>query len=153
MQSVYLAGPISGLDYQGATGWREEARIFLENRGIRALSPMRGKKFLKDVTSFSATCENYGGRSVLASPKGIMTRDRYDATHCDVLLVNFLGAKTVSIGTCMEVAWADGLRTPIVAVMEEGNVHEHAMITEAIGYRVDTLKEALEITTLILGGV
>jgi hypothetical protein len=36
-----------------------------------------------------------------------MTRDRFDATRCDVLLVNLLGAERVSIGTMMEVAWAD----------------------------------------------
>jgi hypothetical protein len=79
-----------------------------------------------------------------------MTRDRFDATRCDVLLVNLLGAERVSIGTVMEIAWADLRRTPIVAVMEEGNVHEHGMVNEAIGFRVTTLDEALNIIKSIL---
>jgi hypothetical protein len=80
-----------------------------------------------------------------------MTRDRFDATRCDVLLVNLLGAKTVSIGTVMEIAWADNVRTPIVVAMEaKGNLHEHAMITEAIGFRVPTLEEAIDVVKAII---
>lgn len=152
--TVYLAGPIAGRDYAGATLWREIAAIKLGAAGIRALSPMRAKEFLKGVegdVGFSATCENYGHLSPLSNARGIMTRDRFDATRCDVLLVNLRGADRVSIGTCMEIAWADLCRTPIVCVMEPGNPHEHAMVNEAIGYRVSTLTEALDVVKAILG--
>jgi len=80
-----------------------------------------------------------------------MTRDFNDCSTCDVLLVNLLGASKVSIGTVMEIAWAYQNRTPVVVVMEqEGNPHEHAMIREAIGFRVHTMGEAIAVVRTIL---
>jgi len=155
MKTVYLAGPISGLNYNGATEWRDAAIADLAAAGIKGLSPMRAKEYLRDAYDaaggFSATCEEYGHLSPLSGPRGIMTRDRYDATRCDVLLVNLLGAERVSVGTVMEIAWADLCRTPIVVAMEPGNVHEHAMIAEAIGFRCGALEEALHVVKAILG--
>lgn len=155
LPTVYLAGPISGLGYDAAMDWREIAARDLELYGIKGLSPLRAKEYLRHVTGdigFSATCAEYGSLSPLSGPRGIMTRDRFDATRCDVLLVNLLGAKKVSIGTMMELAWADLKRTPIVAAMEAdgSNPHEHAMVTEAIGFRCVSLAEALHVTRSIL---
>lgn len=148
---VYLAGPITGLDFNEATDWREYAIERL--KPIKGMSPMRGKEFLKPIGVLSGTAKEYGHLNVMASPRGIMTRDRYDCTTCDVLLVNLLGAKAVSIGTTMEIAWADANRIPIICAIEpEGNPHEHAMIAEALGYRVPTLDEAIDLTRIFLLG-
>lgn len=144
MNRVYLAGPISGLDYNDANNWREYVKQRLPSN-VNGLNPMRGKSFLSKYGILQPDCDRYD-HHVLASNRGIMTRDRWDATRCDALLVNFLGAKQVSIGTCMEIAWADLYRIPIVVIMEEeGNPHEHAMIKEAIGYRVSSIDEALQV--------
>jgi len=40
---VYLAGPIKGLTYTGATDWRDEAKDALYDIGIAGYSPMRAK--------------------------------------------------------------------------------------------------------------
>jgi len=149
--TVYLAGPIAGLGYDAATDWREQATQSLAEVGVKALSPMRAKEFLKGVASFSATCVDEGGISPLSTGRAVMTRDRFDATRCDVMLVNFLGAERVSIGTVMEIAWADLCRTPVVLVAEPENVHaQHAMLNEAIGFRAETLEEGLAIVKAIL---
>jgi hypothetical protein len=51
----------------------------------------------------------------------------------------------------MEIAWADANRTPIVCAIEAaGNCHEHMMIREAIGWRVPSLEEALNVVKAIL---
>lgn len=147
---VYLAGQISGLNYAGATEWRDDVIRQLAEAGIKGLSPMRAKNYLAGIDDLDKNCVEYGAINVLSSPRGIMTRDRFDCTRCDVLLVNLLGADRVSIGTMMELAWADLVRTPIVCVMESGNIHEHAMVSEAIGYRVHTLQEAVDIVKAIL---
>lgn len=150
-QQVYLAGPITGLNYEGSTDWREYARNDLDKVGIRGLSPMRGKEYLKALGTLSGTGEEYAHLSVISNSRGVMTRDRYDATRCDVLLVNLLGAKAVSVGTVMEVAWSDLKRIPIVVAIEaSGNPHEHMMLSEAYGYRVTSLDEALHIVKLVL---
>lgn len=214
--TVYLAGPISGCSYEGATDWRDHATAVLARDGIKGLSPMRAKEYLKGCErklehpypvgtrvkmvegvkvvegfvygqvvghgpkgvsyyvewegigvqshmnetavqavltdiGFSSTCEEYGHLSPLSGPRGIMTRDRFDATRCGVLLVNLLGATKVSVGTVMEIAWADLKRTPVVVAIEpSGNPHEHAMVTEAIGFRCASMEEALQVTAAIL---
>jgi nucleoside 2-deoxyribosyltransferase len=150
-QQVYLAGPITGLDYEGSTDWREKAKSELAKFDVRGLSPMRGKEYLKALGVLSCTGEEYAHLSVISNSRGVMTRDRCDATRCDVLLVNLLGAKSVSVGTVMEVAWADLKRIPIVVAIEaKGNPHEHMMLSEAYGYRVPSLDEALHIVKLVL---
>lgn len=148
--TVYLAGPISGLHYAGATDWRDYAIGKLATVGIKGLSPMRSKEYLSGMADLDKNCIEYGEINVLSSPRGIMARDRFDATRCDVLLVNLLAADKVSMGSVMEIAWADLKRTPIVCVMEPGNVHEHAMVNQAIDYRVASLNDALHVVSAIL---
>jgi len=152
MHTVYLAGPITGLTYDGATDWRHAVAADLNSVGIKGLSPMRGKDYLAALKGpISGTGEEYAHLGVLSLPRGVMTRDRFDATRCDVLLVNLLGATAVSIGTVLEIGMADVVRTPIVCAMEpSGNPHEHMMISEAIGYRVPTLADAVHVVKAIL---
>ncbi len=143
---VYLAGPITGCSYEGCTDWRCEAQNAMEDYPVTMLSPMRGKKYLANEK-----CIGNAYLCPLSCPRGIMTRDHWDATRCDILLVNFLGAKTVSIGTTMEIAWAWDHDIPIICIMEEtGNIHDHAMIQEAVGFRVETLEQALAIIKSML---
>lgn len=154
---VYLAGPISGCNYAGSTNWRDRAKAHLAAHDILGLSPMRGKEYLEAIASdkpFTCDGDAYAVQGPLSTNRGITTRDRWDATRCDVLLVNFApthGTSYYSLGTVMEIAWADAKRIPIVCVMPEGNQHEHGMIYEAIGYRVNTLEEALDLIVAILG--
>lgn len=144
---VYLAGPITGCSYDGCTNWREHAINSLRSWGIFGLSPMRAKEYLKDEKAITGSYED----KVMSCSRGITARDRFDTFRCDVIIVNFLGAKKVSIGTVMEVAWADANRTPIIVVMEkEGNPHDHPMINEVTGFRVETLEEALSVAIRIL---
>lgn len=157
-KTVYLAGPITGLSYEGCTDWREYAIKSLQHAGITGLSPMRAKDYLQSENIVGDSYEN----TVLSCSRGITTRDRWDTTRCDVVLANFLGAERVSIGTVMELAWADAARTPIIVVMEPtveandglkpsvGNVHEHSMIREVTGFRVETLEEGLNVAKAIL---
>jgi hypothetical protein len=150
-KSVYLAGPITGLNYAGCSTWREAVAKQLKDVGIDAYSPMRAKAYLASLAVLSGHGTEYKDMGVLSTARGVMTRDRFDATRCGVLFVNLLGATQVSTGTVMEIAWADLVRTPIVCAMEKtGNPHEHMMVNEAIGFRVDTLEEAVEITKSIL---
>lgn len=166
---VYLAGPISGLSYGEATGWRQEVRDQLLRSGIKAASPLRAKVYIREAAataglkgepfeidqSSPAIDENdmdAPAVRAMSNSRGITTRDRFDCLNCDVLFVNLLGTERVSIGTVMEIAWADAMRKPIVLVIEdEANLHDHAMIRECVGFRVPTIREGVEITKAILG--
>lgn len=148
MAYVYLAGPISGLSYGGCTDWRQYACEALSSVGIIGVSPLRAKDYLKNETAIGDSYE----QSVLSCARGITTRDRFDCVRADLLLVNLLGAERVSIGTMMEIAWADLSRIPVVLVIEpEKNVHDHAMVRECVGFRVQTLDEGLNVVKAILG--
>lgn len=148
--TVYLAGPIAGLDYAGAVGWREQATEDLFAWGVKALSPMRAKQYLRDVTEFTGHCRDEGSEGPLSSARSVVARDRFDVLRADVILVNLVGATRISIGTMFEMAWAMLNHKPVVLAMEPGNVHEHAFVGEAAGFRVETLSEALRVTRAIL---
>ena len=123
---------------------------FLRGHGIRGMSPLRGKQYLRELGELNTLNPKESLAGVLSSPKGIMSRDFYDCTTCDAVLFNLLGAQKISIGTMMELAWCYQNHTPAIAVMEPGNIHEHAMVNEAIGFRVHTLAEALQVCCAVL---
>ncbi len=148
---VYLAGPIANTQRAEAVGWRFEATNALRERNIEALSPMRAKERLAR-NDIGDNFHKYEDEGVFFTSRGIMTRDRNDVIRCDALLVNLLGARKLSAGTVMELAWADILRKPVVVAIEaEGNPHDnHPMIHEAIPFRVTSLDEAIDAVATIL---
>jgi len=142
---LYCAGPITGVSYSGSTNWRKYVADHLPPH-ITAVSPLRAKDYLSKEKKIKASYENIP----LSSQKGIMTRDRFDVMRADMILVNLLGSETVSIGTVMEVAWADAFRKPIILVLEEENIHSHPMLKEAAGYIVSDLPSAISIAIAVL---
>jgi nucleoside 2-deoxyribosyltransferase len=144
---VYLAGPIAGCTYEGATDWRKRASELLAPE-ISGFSPMRGKEYLKNAGTIG---DKGYDQFPMSTSKAVLCRDHHDCTTSDVVIVYLKGAKKVSIGTVMEVAWAHHARVPIVLVMEkEGNVHEHLLLSEACNFRVETLEEACKVVKAIL---
>lgn len=147
---VYLAGPISNVTYGSATDWRNTAARALADAGIAAFSPMRNKQFLaqhKGALPHGVVDHT----SPLATPKGIMSRDRFDCINADALLINYSDAPTVSYGTAMEVAWANMKHKPIVVIGSPDNPNiSHPMAQEAINFRVDTLEEGIDLICQIL---
>ncbi|MBI1957527.1 MAG: hypothetical protein HYS44_03690, partial [Candidatus Niyogibacteria bacterium] len=144
---LYCGGPITGVSYGESTDWRNYVGLKLPSH-IRAMSPMRGKHYLANEKAIKDSYEGDG--HPLSTRRGITCRDRMDVMRCDMLLANFLGAKKVSIGTVMEIAWADAWRKPIVVVMEKGNIHEHAILNQVAGFIVSNLDEAIELAVAVL---
>jgi nucleoside 2-deoxyribosyltransferase len=150
---VYLAGPITGLTYDEGNDWRVAVQAELQAVGIIGWSPLRAKHFLREIGVLDAAGtpdSAYIGLNPLSEPKGIMTRDRFDTTRSDMVLMNLVGATRVSIGTMIEAGWADAARVPLVVAMEEDNVHRHAMLNEAAGFIVPTLEEAVAVVKAVL---
>jgi nucleoside 2-deoxyribosyltransferase len=144
---VYLAGPINGLNYNGCNDWREHAIEELAKSEIVGVSPMRFKKFLDN----GKIIKGEYGDNVLSCSRGVTTRDRFDVINCDIMLANLIGCTNVTIGTMIEYGWADMARKPIITIIEKsGNVHDHPMLRELTGFRVDNLEEGLYIAKTIL---
>lgn len=111
---------------------------------IECVSPLRGKlDLLNKETSIKHTYDHAMGTS-----KAIMKRDHHDVSTCDAVLVNFTGAKNISIGTVMEIAWAYELRKPVI-VVTDNEIHRHPMIDEAVMYTVPTIEEAAWLITVL----
>lgn len=154
---VYLAGPITGLNYRGATDWREEVERELLP-AIVSLTPMRGKKYLEALPVItdaraqqgSLATDPYGFKQVMSSPKGITDRDRNDVRRSDAILMNLLGSERISVGTMIEAGWADAYRKPVILVREDDNMHRHGMLDTIATYAIDNLEEALHLTRVLL---
>jgi nucleoside 2-deoxyribosyltransferase len=146
-KSIYLAGPITGLSYGKSTDWRRWMARRLSPE-IVPLSPMRGKDYLKDEQHIGSAYEQHP----MSTEAAIIGRDRFDVmTRCDAVMVNVLGAKKVSIGTVIEIGWADAARKPIILLIEdEGNVHDYPMIRQAATYRTDDPEMAYSIAHILL---
>lgn len=143
---VYLAGPISGTSYEECVDWRE----YVSNKfpdEIAGYSPMRGTKHLQAHKVLHGSYEEWP----LSAQRGMFSRDYNDCTKADVVLVNLLGTKIVSIGTVMEIAWAYSARVPVVLAMETiGNIHNHPLLIEASPFIVPSIDEAIDIVKSIL---
>lgn len=146
---VYLAGPITSLDYEAATMWRTMAQEHLRGVGIAAYSPLRKKEFLtntEDLTWQDSHCVE-----LMGTRKAILARDYQDCTKADALLVNFLRDGPISIGTVLEMAWAYELRIPVVLMAPEDSVYcRHPMLGEMVAFRVGSLEAGLEAIKHIL---
>ncbi len=143
---VYLAGPITGFSFENASDWRNRVSVTLGSFGIDVFSPLRAESRLKGENVML----NHYPDTILSNSKSITNRDRFDVMQCDVLFVNMLGANNVSIGTIIELGWADAFRKPIVLVMQEGNVHDHAMVNEISSFVVRTIEEGIDVVKSLL---
>lgn len=150
MKKIYLAGPISGLTYGEAQDWRDYFTKNIDPR-ISCYSPLRGKEYLKMRGPLEGSYDEFP----LSTDTGITTRDRYDCMGADLVVFNLLGCTgkdaRISIGTMIELGWADASRNPAIVIMEkEGNVHEHPMVRQTTHFRVDNMEDAMRIAEIIL---
>ncbi|MGI0075801.1 MAG: nucleoside 2-deoxyribosyltransferase [Nitrosopumilaceae archaeon] len=147
---VYLAGPITGESWNEANDWRQEVERHFDinyTHQLVGFSPLRHKHYLKNETKIHRSYEE----TVFSSQRGIFARDFNDVKTADLVFVNLLNTKIISVGTVMEIAWANAFQIPVVLVMEkENNIHEHPMLHEACPFRVDTLHEGIDLVRKIL---
>lgn len=152
MKKVYLAGPITGLSWNASEDWRDDTIIKAKNvpalHSVEFFSPLRGKDYLRGETKIKASYAQHQ----LSTPRGIMNSDHHDVQTCDAIIMYLLGAQKVSIGTVMEAAWAYAYRKPLITIMEpsSSNIHEHAMLNEAIWYRAEDVEMSLRFLAYVL---
>jgi nucleoside 2-deoxyribosyltransferase len=138
-KTLFLAGPLTGISYREALDWRKyvESKLPVE---IIPFSALRGKTY----AATESVLKDAYPEHLLSTPQGTITRDRYDVSRCDALFVNFMNSRKVSIGTIMEMAWADARRIPIILAMDEGNVHDHAFVRQVAAFIARDLDEAIQ---------
>lgn len=143
--SIYLCGPMTGLNLKEAKyGWRQDVHSVLRKSGIACYSPLRHLR-PEEMEEPEMTSMNPNGAGVCAqsTPRGLTERDRFDVLRADLIFCNLLGATRISVGSMIELGWADANRIPIVGVMEKDNIHAHGMVTAICSWIVPTLLEGI----------
>lgn len=92
---IFLSGPITGLSYEDSTQWRQDVQNKLP-ANIIPLSPLRNKEHLKREKDI---LDHYD--HILSTSKSITKMDYFDVKRSDIILVNLLNTKRVSIGTVL----------------------------------------------------
>jgi len=150
MKIVYLADPIADCSYGEATAWRNVVSYDLKQVGVRTVSPMRAKEFLKGEGRITGAYPEHLSSGV----HGIGARDEYDVTHCDMVLAYLpreMNERRPSVGTMMELGVAHHARVPLVLVTDDEHLVQHPLVQAWTGWIVPDFESALEVIQFVLG--
>lgn len=123
----YLAGPVAGLTWAEAIGWRRKFAAQLRRNGFEPLVPCEAEKAAEDMGPLPAADNEAPGCSNFE----VFRRDVRLLEEADVLVVNLRGAKERSIGTAWEIGWAWAQSLPIIAVVQPGDVNWHCFVEQS----------------------
>ena len=146
---VYLCGPITGLDRETACAEREWFTQAFAWMGIETLDPMRWDRETYFSTREDAVAEQ-GEAAVYEWDKAIVARDKSDVCRSDVVLADFRNSKRVSIGSVVELGWADAFGIPVVTIMEPGNLHDHGFVHQLSAFVTADAQEAVKYVETLL---
>lgn len=122
MITVFLSGPMRGIQREETVGWRLACRRLMPN--VRLLDPMRGRREEETLPS---------GRLAVA-------RDLSDVAKADVLLVSDTYSGVSMAGTAIEIHQAKTLGKIVIAF---GTAHRNDyFLSYFIDYWFDSLEEA-----------
>lgn len=148
---IYLAGPISGKGYDEVVGLYKQKSTKLENMGYEVFCPMTGKTNLRNELEFKS---NGYTNNPVATNHAIFERDKWMVSSVDLVLADLSNSgDRVSIGTCMELAWAALLGKHTVLVIPKENIHRHAFILEAADTIFETYEEAINYLEILSKGI
>ena len=145
---VYLAGPILGCDRGEANDWREYASVMLSHSGVVGISPLRCEPLIGERYTIGSADPKFG------TARAISSKNRFDVRACDLTLAYMpkaLVKKVPSLGTIIEMAWADMAGKPVVLVSDDPILLEHPVVNAVAGWIVPTLDDGLELIIGILG--
>lgn len=136
MQGVYLAGPITGLNYGESMEWREQAIRNLDDCFL-VYSPMRNKRHLAENFDTEALPHSH---PTFRDP---YERDRHDIMRSDYVIIN-LTQGVNSIGTAVEIGIASALDKYIIVIYPGDLDDLHPFWKGPANEIVYTLEEACE---------
>lgn len=143
MSHVYLAGPMTGQLPEEARVWRVWAAFQLRREGVEARSPLRAKPSIEPGATSRIDC-NASGKGLWVSDSALTDRDRNDCTTADAILMCLNGA-SVSVGTMIELGWADAYNIPIIGFCGnfEQSLYNHPMVRRLVTLVVPDVKQGV----------
>lgn len=139
--AIYLIGPIGGLSYEQATGWRIDARKVLEKMDWVVLDPMSGKECLHQTKDIGVGLAN--AKSV--ENGYIYHSDLLRINKADVLLANWLiKSHRPPIGTMFEYGYGSAKDKTIITVTDDEYFMKHPFVAYS-SIIVSTMEEAYDL--------
>jgi len=147
--TIYLAGPMTGLDIDELYMLFHERAKRLTDAGFRVLHPLMGKEHL--LGSGDVIC---GVRDdTIASDRAILGRDRWMVRKADIVLADLTNAySSATLGTACEITWAWDQRNTLVITIGlcKGHSMDHPFIRQASNHIFATFEEAEEYLPCLL---
>ena len=146
---IYCVHPMSGLTWGEVERYYTETKMRLDALGYFVLHPMCAKSELKGNKFDPKAGET--GNSVV-SAHGITRRDHWMVRKSDIVFADLSGCKKKSVGSISEIATAYELGKHTIGVMEKGNVHEHAFMSEQFDVTFEMYEEAINYLQKLIRG-
>jgi hypothetical protein len=129
---------MSGLSFDEVMSYYSKAKDDL--CGVfEILNPMMGKENIKHEVELKPS----GYTDPIITNHAIHERDKWMVQTSDIVFVDFTGAKSVSIGCCMELAWADILGKHTVVVLDKDDIHKHAFVLDTADIIFESYDDAV----------
>ena len=155
---VYLAGPISGCNFDEATNWRQYVSAAFQ-KDIIGVSPMRLKDWCSRVLKISDVDQYKEVASdveylLSGESRAIRTRDFNDVKTADMIFMYLprnLNGRQPSWGTVIELGWASAQNVPIVLVTDDETLAKHPLVRESVGWIVPDIGTGIAVVNSVLG--
>lgn len=131
---VYLAGPITGMQNNEISKWREGVKQQLSH--ICIFDDPTSRTFHSSDNLSTAERKTIG--------KTVVTDSEISVSSADLILLNLKCAHRISIGSMIEVAWAAFLNKSIVVVIDKYNIHQSDLLLseDCVSFVTDNLSDA-----------
>ena len=146
---IYCVHAMSGLKWEEVETYYKKAKTDLDAMGYYTMHPMCAKSELKGNKFAPKAGES---SSPIVSAHGITRRDHWMVRKADIVFADLSKAKSKSTGSIAEisVAYTHGKHT--IGVMEKGNIHEHAFMSEQFDIIFETYAEAMNYLKKLIAG-
>ena len=148
MKTIYLAGPIAGCDHGEANNWRWVVNRLLAPHNILGISPLRCEPLIGERYGLNYVDPKFGTARAIGS-KNLMDVQMTDMTLA--YLPRAIVELRPSLGTIIEIGWANAFRKPTIVVTDDPYHREHPVINACAGWLLPTLDDAIEVVIGVLG--
>lgn len=148
---IYLAGPIMGCTQGEANDWRKAVCDELARQsdgGIVGISPLRCEPLHGERYSADYPDPRFG------IARAIAAKNKFDVQNTDMTLAYLpkeMG-ENISLGTLGEIFWADMIEKRVILVSDHPKILKHPVIDAAVDWKLNTLKDAIDVIVGVLGG-
>jgi Nucleoside 2-deoxyribosyltransferase len=138
--SIYLTGPITGVDLTLSDGWRR--RLENELGAVAAIfDPVKEGAVHEPLYRSAGATARLPMREF---GEALAERNKAAIQTCDLLYANLKGATGISLGSVGEIFWADAFRKPILIVRDEfNNPHDHLLLNAIATWTFFTLEDSV----------